>query len=800
MLTKFYLTIDNETRELGFDELRNWEDISCSYKRSDYDGVLRTFTSQFEFVGGAKTLLEDLYLRDGIGASAVISIYTMTDRWEWEKRYECTLDFTTISWERDAISLNCVDNDIAAVVKAGKGTKYELLIGEDIQKDETFAFDRLEMVESATYEFTEGPSNEDVTDIIVPFTTAELPWVGNVGSEIVVNGNVYFTDDQKHEADSFLLRAEKDVNVTLEYAISWKMHQDTTTRVNLALRVMRNGAEVQTTHLCFIGNARMTNHGSFSSPASLPAIDGSQNPVDTWWATVNDKVWAVRYTGYGYEWYSTGTNADTYFFREVKGSATVSLKAGDTLQLVDTDGVGNVRVVTSQLAFSWRSKGDRVLIDSFYPVNVAKAVVDRMAADTDPIGVTISRKDPRIINTVILAAESARGITGAKLYTSFSEFCDWMSAVFGYTYYIGKPRPNGFNALREAGSILDYSGPYAQSGAFNREVISENILYVRSHRLFLYRDPLDGSLWRYWSGSDSYNTAQGEVNKENAFKFLDENGKIYYFDEDGTLLPYEGSEDDFSTSERTINFVHRSELYSDAKLRKIGRNVDAVYSINSGAVYSTVTIGYDKKDYDNINGRDEFNFSNTYSTGCIVSDKTLTLTSKYRADSYGIEFDVQKRGADTTDSTTDQDVFFVLCRRSGNTMVPDRSVTVSGSLNDTGVFNAAFSPIACVRANEGFIGMQSQGMTLRFASSTGNSEIRIDGVGMSDNITLGVPYITSGVLEFVTDEVDDIADVDELVEIENNGVTYRGYLQEVDVTFTRTESAKYKLIIKEIEK
>jgi len=41
---------------------------------------------------------------------------------------------------------------------------------------------------------------------------------------------------------------------------------------------------------------------------------------------------------------------------------------------------------------------------------------------------------------------------------------------------------------------------------------------------------------------------------------------------------------------------------------------DLSYSVDTGVIYSSVNIGYDSKDYDSINGRDEFNFNNTYTT------------------------------------------------------------------------------------------------------------------------------------------------------------------------------------------
>ena len=64
MLTKYILHIGSTNYELQADDLANWDEIRCSYKRANYDGVVRSFTSQFVFVNHAKELLMALYLKD----------------------------------------------------------------------------------------------------------------------------------------------------------------------------------------------------------------------------------------------------------------------------------------------------------------------------------------------------------------------------------------------------------------------------------------------------------------------------------------------------------------------------------------------------------------------------------------------------------------------------------------------------------------------------------------------------------------------------------------------------------------
>ena len=115
------------------------------------------------------------------------------------------------------------------------------------------------------------------------------------------------------------------------------------------------------------------------------------------------------------------------------------------------------------------------------------------------------------------------------------------------------------------------------------------------------------------------------------------------------------------------------------------------------------------------------------------------------------------------------------------------------------VFNGAFSPMACLSANAGYICMQAKELHLAFASSEGNSTIEIDGVPMTSDIEISNPLATCGVIEFTTDDVDEPVDANSLIEIESGGITYRGFLDYATFTYAKNEAAEYKLIVKDIE-
>lgn len=715
MRTKYILHTGNSVYELKDDDIRNWDDIRCSYKRAGYDGVVRSFTSQFEFVNQAKSILQRLYVNSRFDAKASISVHTMNDRWEFEPRFECELDFSTIRWDLSTLKINSVDNSLAATIKANKGTKYEFIIGSPdpvsgIIQDRMFRFDRVIMQETLTYELT-GGSQLDDGSLMVTVESGENPYVGNVGNETTSNHSVEWNDDQTGDAGSYLFKAMEDVEMSLDFDISWR-EDDSESGTNIGIRVRRGGVDVNDAvdggvtagFLALPGPGKLNKFnfvGNF--PNSTQLISRYPNPTaQNLWALVNGKVWEVEYNGREYYWGTGNMTPSQRFTQRISGNRKLHLKKGDEVYISSffpggADQPNAVfHIVSSRFFFMWRSRGKAVDVYAFAPVNVAKTMLRRIAGDSINVDVSISGYDPRIPHTYILAAESIRGIAGARLYSSFSDFCDWMSAVFGYVYYIDT------------------------------------------------------------------NSAGGDVC-------------------------------------HMVRFVHRSEVMcGDSRVRRIDNCKALEYGVDSSVIYSAVTAGYEKKDYDSVNGRDEFNFSNTYSTGCHLSDKSLSLVSKYRADCYGIEFAAQKRGSDTTDSTSDKDVFFVLCTENDGILVPDRTTVIGNAISDT-VFNGAFSPMSCIRANAGYIGLQGDEVSLSFASSTGNSAITIDGEQVSSDIKLDSPIATCGEVTFTTDYIDDLSVVDGIIEVVTDRITYQGYLKELDIKYARSEAAKYKLIVKEIK-
>ena len=233
-----------------------------------------------------------------------------------------------------------------------------------------------------------------------------------------------------------------------------------------------------------------------------------------------------------------------------------------------------------------------------------------------------------------------------------------------------------------------------------------------------------------------------------------------------------------------VQFVHRSAVFSEDHTKVIERVRDVKYSVNDGIIYTEVDAGYSKKEYGEINGRLETNFTNYYSTGHNATDKKLSLISKYRADGYGIEFTIRKgeKENETKDDKNDEEVFF-LC-----------AIEDEGVLKYAASMNDAYNPAVCVANNAAYIAALGNGkaVTLTMTSSDGNNELE------DIDIAAGTALFGAGELSFSTDDMNEPADLDGLVQLDNGGFRYTGFISEVKARFGRENGMDYELIVKEI--
>jgi hypothetical protein len=124
---------------------------------------------------------------------------------------------------------------------------------------------------------------------------------------------------------------------------------------------------------------------------------------------------------------------------------------------------------------------------------------------------------------------------------------------------------------------------------------------------------------------------------------------------------------------------------------------------------NNIKIGTPNQDYDDVNGKQEFNTTHEYSAPITRVAKDLNLISVYRKDCYGIEFTrLNLDGKATTDNDSDNDVFMIHIEdnpRVDGFFHLDRSLNAgaAGLLTPSTVFNLYLTPARGLRRNGNYI-------------------------------------------------------------------------------------------------
>jgi hypothetical protein len=649
------------------DDLKNWDDFELAYKRSNYDGVLRSFSTKFELVNRSYSLLKEEYSKNYLSSSAGIAFYKRNNSWNWDKVFQCALDFSSYSDDGYTISINAIDDTLAAIIKAKRNIQYEYLVSELGPK--SLYYDGLKSQYEAKY-ISGGATVENDADlqyvqyygVLIPDSkqesvTVSLPVYVLDNSELPkLNSPLVFTDEPFVTDGSFQTFAEalSDIKVTVNLSFSFYVigdNQQGTAYGDVVLYVKK-------------ANGELVQQGIWRHIAgNMPTIVSSQKDID---------LYAGDFIG-------------------------ISLVLSNSAKPITMTWTTYLRDFS--LSVNFQSRISPVNIDVLLLTTVAEKLLESMTDSSDysveinnyvPGGITRSR----LSSCFIMPAESARNLPNAKLYTSYKKFCEFMESEFGYVPVI-------------------------------------------------------------------------EGNK--------------------------------------VTFAHRYALFDDYVVKDLSDQInDYEYSVNSSLIYTSVKVGYDKQDYDSINGRDEFRFTNEFSTGLKLTDNTLSLISPYRADAYGIEFLVQKRGEDTTDNDSDNDVFIVGCKFAtsagkGDLLLdrPYNTGQLSGLISPDTMFNIEYSPRFMLEENKQYIGSCTN--MLKFTSSDGNSDVSIDGVKETDDFLIENRLFTVGEVDVETSEVDIPSNLSGLISFDHNGETVSGYIKEVKINIGKTESIKYSLIVKEIK-
>lgn len=622
------------------DDLKNWDETEISAKRKDFGGVVRSFGNKFEFVKDAYTLLEDEYLTNYTKASAVIIIGVLNNEWTYNEKFRCQLDFSTYQSDGTTLTMNAIDDSIAAVISANKSQVYDIPV-EELKSQELY-YDRMELNNAVSFKV--NPEGDQTAPNIYPISFVgnyEFPMV-YLDTNFPVKGKIEPFDTGGYVDNSSKLKpfvkalSRVNINLKIKFKISvWGLPE--TRSCKLLLWIMNDNNEK-------VGEITIIHFG----------FDG-----DVEIAEFEEKILLLK--GYSL----------ILFFDSASFSAI-------TGKIYDFEGI----------EISYVGRNEPIKIDTFTPQKLLTSILHKMGL-TNVTGVI---EEGSIVIPWMLAAESIRGFKTAKVHTSFNKFTDFAKAVLGYDYQI---------------------------------------------------------------------------------------------------------------EENRVVFKHLSKFYDSKQMKELEYVNGLDLSINESLIYSGVDVGYDKKDYDEINGRDEFHFTNSFSTGLSINDNVLKLISPYRADCYGIEFLANKRDEETKDDSSDNDLFIVNARLhvSNSFLILDRLWgRPTGVLFPDSVFNIAYSPRRMLLANKMYIGACTNRLT--YTASNGNADVVLNGISEKESIDI---TDQERLFRIETIKVDTVGlspfpgNYQGIVTFNYAGRNYEGYVTDINEMLGKSQTTSYSFICRKIE-
>lgn len=177
---------------------------------------------------------------------------------------------------------------------------------------------------------------------------------------------------------------------------------------------------------------------------------------------------------------------------------------------------------------------------------------------------------------------------------------------------------------------------------------------------------------------------------------------------------------------------------------------------------NNIKIGSPDQDYDDVNGKEEFNTTHEYSAPITRVQKELNLVSVYRKDSFGIELTrINLDGKTTTDDKGDNDVFMIHIEdapRGDGFYHLDRSLNAgaTGLLSPATVFNLYLTPARALARNGDYIRSlfyKLDSRYLTFQTTKKNDQVVAGGVTERADIqlaSLASPLFSCNYLEFET--------------------------------------------------
>ena len=433
MKCKYYMVLGRDSVDVSdpscvdiSSEISNLDGLKMSYVRSDYGGVIRKCGSSVSLVGGARDKIVEYYGRNRLKSVGAFAVYSLNGDWTYSLLFECPFDFSTFKYDTYTAEIGCLDNSVAAILKANNSTKFELPVSE-MKEAKRLRFDGVRLLSTARFVFTGSSVDDESYTVRDSYDCSGyvyyFPPVSYAETDVQFEGDVTFHDQTealsgKMDMTSPWVTADPNRNRDCCFLEANR---------NVTLDVDFSGIEVEATN-------KVT--GSVADlMVSVYKIPVSGDPVQV----------------------ASGQIGHMSGF-------SVGLVSGERLQLClhRLQFVSAVSLGVCSFRFynlgdvRWKSAGEISYIDVVRPLSVLDALIGKMGMSQYVRGDIRSMSG----NVLLVAGESIRNFSGAKLRTSFSEFCRFLETVAGLVHVIEPDDAGGGGSGGDGGGGTDVSDDY----------------------------------------------------------------------------------------------------------------------------------------------------------------------------------------------------------------------------------------------------------------------------------------------------------------------------------------------------
>lgn len=793
MIVQYRLQIRaNDPVTLTQEDVKNWDDLTYSLKRKDYGGIVRSFTSKFEFIGNAYDLIVAEWLTNLTNSKARVYVSVMNNSWEFDDLFKAELDFMTFQYDMYTASISAIDNNVSAILKSKGSTSFDLSMADSTT---VMSVDRAMPQPVDEYVYTQLDSGTQVVENYGTFM--EVCACHPTSGTNKLWGALAQLPLQRFGNTPTVLRAISTITADSSAAVgganSLNFHGEGTI-LNSVFESIGYFSDV--TGSVSQGYTKVDDDDSATVRVRMKCAMYCHYTDEntTAWSRAADVSSRVKVKKFNYGGVSTAIHPNLYLCRG-------TLSADFTYYNVECVAMGKITVQNPSAAYGLSIINiDWDELITLVPGEYLFLVlgVPEMWLDTDS-------------------------------YYTATEFPKLWVEVTGNQYHSGMDIFRDTDIYCKEGmrlSVVAYDSSYYTDYPLHRKFYAPGITLESLLNKLLFKIFYDAG-YSNVTGSIEH---ENDVRIKNCMVFPDNifmgnvNAKITTtYNDFVKFMEYVfGMVPEVDDVNRTVTFMKRGYMYSptteeeqDGETVEVPNIIKTISVINrdfkvsavKDLLYSNIEIGYEVDDYDGSAGGQEYHKKISYTTGCDYNDKKLDMLSPYRTDPWGIEYLCAKLGTD--DNETCSKVYAVcvttpvklntLDSRYDNTWYacsPLRDgFTVTGTSDDATTYNAMYSPRSMVENNKGYLSVFSS--LLKFASSDVTiATVAVNGVAEQGDVTLSSSdrIFAPMSMEVTTSELEIPETWSGLVECTVDGRTYRGFINEVEIHVSRQEAVTYKLL------